>query len=173
MHPRKGQQNIIAALPEIKKQFSHVQYTIAGLPNNISALKALAEQLGVANHVQFVVSPETPELIRLLNESHIFAMLSENLPNGDIEGFGIAILEGMSLGLPAIGSANSGIRDAINHQVSGILIQDIHNAPEIAHAIAQIMARYNFYSANAVAWSEDFKWENVIRKYLTVFEQTL
>ena len=171
MHPRKGQQNIIAALPEIKKKFSQVQYTIAGLPNHMSTLKTQAEQLGVANHVHFVVSPETPELIRLLHESDIFAMLSENLPNGDIEGFGIAILEGMSLGLPAIGSANSGIRDAIDHQVSGILIQDIHNTQEIAQAIGQIMERYDVYSAHAITWSDNFKWEKVIQKYLTVFEQ--
>ena len=98
-------------------------------------------------------------------------MLSENLPNGDIEGFGIAILEGMSLGLPAIGSKNSGIRDAIDHKKAGWLIDDIHNPEEIATALQDIMLNYHDYSTNAKSWSERFKWSNVINQYLNVFNE--
>ncbi len=172
MHPRKGQHNIISALPTLNKYFKEVEYIVAGLPNTMPALQALAKELKVEHQVRFVVSPETHELIQLLNESHVFAMLSETLPNGDIEGFGIAILEAMSLGLPAIGSQNSGIRDAIDHGRSGYLVNDIHNPDEIAKVIQAIMFNYARFSVAAQQWSSRFTWEKVIQQYLHVFEQT-
>ncbi|MBU3676155.1 MAG: glycosyltransferase family 4 protein [Chitinophagaceae bacterium] len=172
MHPRKGQHNIISALPTINQYFREVEYIIAGLPNTMPALQALAKELKVEHQVRFVVSPETPELIELLQQAHVFAMLSETMPNGDIEGFGIAILEGMSLGLPAIGSANSGIRDAINNGHSGYLVNDIHNPDEIATVLKAIMMDYTRFSNAAQTWSARFTWEKVILQYLHLFEST-
>jgi glycosyltransferase involved in cell wall biosynthesis len=171
MHRRKGQHNLIAAIPALKQIFPHIQYTIAGLPETMESLSNLVTLLGVEEHVRFVPNPSKEELMALLHESHVFAMLSENLPNGDFEGFGIAILEGMSLGLPAIGSRNSGIRDAIHHQQSGILIDDIHNANEITAAIQTIVANYSAYSEKAITWSEQFRWSRVIQHYLNVIER--
>ena len=171
MHKRKGQHNIIAALPTLKNYFPHVSYTIAGLPETMNTLRELAQSLGVADLVHFVPNPTRNELVQLLQKAHVFAMLSENLPNGDIEGFGIAILEGMSLGLPAIGSKNSGIRDAIDDKQSGYLINDIHNPEEIAAALKLIISDYKAYSGNAIAWSERFRWANVIKQYLNVIEE--
>lgn len=172
MHPRKGQHNIISALPTLNQYFKEVEYVVAGLPNTMLELQALAKKLKVEHQVRFVVSPETPELIQHLKESHVFAMLSETLPNGDIEGFGIAILEGMCLGLPAIGSNNSGIRDAIYHEHTGMLIQDIHDPEEIAASLQKIMQHYTYFSKEAQIWSARFTWEKVILQYRHVFEQT-
>lgn len=171
MHRRKGQHNIIASLPTLKKYFPGVTYTIAGLPETMNSLVELAQSLGVSDIVHFVPNPSRDELVQLLQKSHVFAMLSENLPNGDIEGFGIAILEGMSLGLPAIGSKNSGIRDAIDHKKAGWLIDDIHNPVEIATALQDIISNYQVYSSNAKVWSNRFKWSNVISQYLKVIEE--
>lgn len=171
MHRRKGQHNIIAALPSLKQIFPHIQYTIAGLPETMDALQELAKSLGVEKHVCFVPNPSRDELVALLQEAHVFAMLSENLPNGDIEGFGIAILEGMSLGLPAIGSKNSGIRDAVDHRQSGILINNIHDSAEIVEALKTIVANYASYSEKALTWSERFRWSFVIQQYLNELEK--
>jgi glycosyltransferase involved in cell wall biosynthesis len=172
MHRRKGQHNMIAALPLLLPIFPQIQYTIAGLPETMDTLRNLAQSLGVEKHVRFVPNPSRDELVVLLQEAHVFAMLSENLPNGDIEGFGIAILEGMSLGLPAIGSKNSGIRDAIDHRQSGILINDIHNTTEIAEAVQDIVSHYASYSEQAILWSERFRWSFVIQQYINVLETT-
>lgn len=170
MHRRKGQHNIMAALPSLKQIFPQIQYTIAGLPETMGSLHELAQSLGVEKHVRFVPNPSREELVALLQDAHIFAMLSENLPNGDIEGFGIAILEGMSLGLPAIGSKNSGIRDAIDDYQSGILINNIHDSSEIVEAIKAIVDNYADYSEKALTWSERFRWSFVIQQYLNELE---
>lgn len=171
MHKRKGQHNIIASLPTLKKYFPNVSYTIAGLPETMNSLLELAQSLGVSELVHFEPNPTRNELVKLIQKAHVFAMLSENLPNGDFEGFGIAILEGMSLGLPAIGSKNSGIRDAIDDKQSGCLINDIYNPEEIAEALKDIISNYQTYSTNAKVWSERFRWSNVIKQYLNVIDE--
>jgi phosphatidylinositol alpha-1,6-mannosyltransferase len=96
-------------------------------------------------------------------------MLSENMKNGDFEGFGIAILEGMSQGLPAIGSINTGIEDAISNKYSGILVNP-KDTNDIVKGIKEMILNYNNYSLNAAEWSNNFIWEKVIEQYINVIE---
>ena len=90
-------------------------------------------------------------------------MLSENLDNGDIEGYGIAILEANYLGLPAIGSKGCGIEDAICKGYSGELISN-HNPQELIRALDRIMSDYERYSECAIKWAKKHSW-NIISDY--------
>lgn len=164
MHKRKGQQNFIYALPQLISEFGKILYTIAGIPQEIDRLKELAIRLNVINNVRFIISPSNDELVQLIEDSDIFIMLSEKLENGDFEGFGIAILESMSMGLPAIGSKNSGIEDAISNHYSGVLVNH-SNIEEIKNAVNEIRLNYPQYSANAIEWSKKFRWASVIEQY--------
>ncbi len=123
--------------------------------------------MNVSNFVEFFLAPTDSEISDLYEKSHFFIMLSENLENGDFEGFGIAILEGMSQGLPAIGSFNTGIEDAISNGFSGVLVNP-KSVEEIVSAVHSIIKNYLVYSENAANWSENFKWEKVILKYKDV-----
>lgn len=164
MHRRKGQQNFIEAIPELIKSIPNLKYFIAGLPAEIEDLKNQVNRLNVSSYVEFFLAPTDTEISDLYEKSHFFIMLSENLENGDFEGFGIAILEGMSQGLPAIGSFNTGIEDAISNGYSGVLVNP-KSVEEIVSAVHSIIKNYLVYSENAANWSENFKWEKVILKY--------
>ncbi len=164
MHQRKGQHNFIHALPKIISRFGDVRYNIAGIPQELERLKKLAEKLNVLDNVIFYNCPTNSEILLVLKKSDIFIMLSENLENGDFEGFGIAILEAMSMGLPAIGSKNTGIEDAISNHFSGILV-DHSNVNEISDAVFDIQLNYDEYSESARLWSQKFAWEKVIKQY--------
>mgnify|MGYP003346336418 CR=1 FL=1 len=61
-------------------------------------------------------------------------MLSERQPDGDIEGFGIAILEANYYGLPAIGASDCGIEDAIDEGNTGHKVP-YHDAEKITTAL--------------------------------------
>lgn len=101
----------------------------------------------------------------LLLQSHIFMLLSEHLPNGDFEGFGIVVLEANALGIPAIGSRDSGIADAIVHGQTGLLVNP-HQPEEIKAAIATILANYELYSSRALEWAKANQWPDVIEQYI-------
>lgn len=167
---RKGQQNVIKALPLILSKYPDIRYHIVGLPTEKAAFLELAKQLKVESFVVFHGALSNEELHKKLCASNVFLMLSDHLSNGDVEGFGIAVLEANDVYLPAIGSKNSGIADAIKDGVSGKLV-DPNSPEEILEALEVILADYENYAVQAKKWSEKFHWENVIQDYLNEVEK--
>lgn len=163
--PRKGQHNIINAMPSIIKKYPNAEYHIVGVPTTQNVLEQLAKDKKAANHVFFHGKVSEEEKLRILKESTIFMMLSEHTLSGDVEGFGIAILEANALGLPGIGAKGCGIEDAIDDHKSGILING-KNELEIVNAIDEILTAYSQYSQKAIEWSNYFTWDKVIHKYI-------
>jgi glycosyltransferase involved in cell wall biosynthesis len=162
---RKGQQNAIKALPLLLKRYPDVIYNIVGLPTEKRAFLDLAIDLGVAHAIVFHGAVSEQKLVQQLAEAHIFLMLSDHLLNGDVEGFGIAVLEANDLCLPGIGAKNSGIADAIAEGISGKLVNP-HQPEEIVTAVESIMNDYEAYATAAKKWSEGFYWDTVIQAYL-------
>ncbi|MDQ3536378.1 MAG: glycosyltransferase family 4 protein [Bacteroidota bacterium] len=162
--PRKGQKNIIRALPEIRKSFPEIHYHIVGLPTHKEALIEFAQKLGVLSNITFYGKLPRKELLNMYKQCDIFMMLSDHTADGDFEGFGIAVLEANLWRKPAIGSRNSGIADAIDDGVTGILV-DQQNDKEIAQAVSGIYNNYESYSQKAYQWSLLHDWEKIVRQY--------
>ncbi len=169
VHRRKGQQNIISAIPELIKNGIEIEYLIVGIPLEQQMMHELGASLGMQDRIFFLGVVSDAEKWNLLKDSHIFLMLSEELENGDFEGFGIALIEAMSIGIPVIGSKNSGISDAIKEGYGGHLV-DPKNPKEIVAAVQNILNQYQLYSMNAKAWSQKFTWETIGQRYLAVIK---
>lgn len=164
---RKGQQNVIKALPVLLKKYPDLKYHIIGIPTEKMGLEKLALHVGVEDSVVFNGKVSEKEKMQLLQQADVFVMLSETTGKGDVEGFGIAILEANALGIPAIGSKGCGIEDAIKDGVSGKLINP-KNPQQFLEALIEILDGYQNYSKGATAWSENFTWDKVIKTYLRV-----
>lgn len=162
---RKGQLNVINALPSLIKKYPEIHYHIVGTPVQKEEFLERAKKINVDAYITFhgVITDE--EKITLLKSSAIFVMLSNNTKAGDVEGFGIALLEANSLGVPTIGAKNCGIEDAILNNKSGILI-DNKSHLEFANAIQKIIDNYEFFSNEALTWSSKFTWDIIIKKYI-------
>ncbi len=166
---RKGQQNVIRALPEMLKIFPNIIYHIIGKPVIQKQLTVLATSLNVEDKIIFHGMIAREELLQLLYHSKIKIMLSNHTSEGDFEGFGIAILEANALGKPAIGAASGGISDAIDNYKTGILV-DAKDDKAIANALKEIMNNYETYSANALQWAQKHDWKIIVKKYLKIIE---
>lgn len=166
---RKGQQNVIKALVLLKEKFPEIHYHIIGIPTEKHTFELLAKSLGVNENITFYGALSNDKLQQIVSQSDVFFMLSDTLKNGDVEGFGIAVLEANYFGLPAIGSKNSGIVDAISDGNSGKLVNQ-HEPKEIAAAFQEIMDNYSHYSSEAKLWSEKFDWKSVVKKYLEIID---
>ena len=167
---RKGQHNVISALPLLLQNFPNLHYHVVGLPTERSKLEKLATALEVSHAVTFHGSISEDEKVSLLQMATIFVMLSEKTSKGDVEGFGIAILEANSLGIPAIGALGCGIEDAIKDRYSGILIAH-DDADALVEATQGIVSDYEKYSANAKAWAIQFEWSSIIKRYMILLDQ--
>jgi glycosyltransferase involved in cell wall biosynthesis len=165
---RKGQYNVIQALPLILKKYPQAVYHVVGLPDPENPLQELVNSLQLSDHVVFHGVLSNEQLTLVYAESDVFLMLSENL-RADVEGFGIAIIEANYFGIPAIGSRGCGIEQAIEEGRTGRLV-NYTRPEEVVNALEDILSRYPVYSNNARTWARNHDWTGIIEKYLSVIK---
>ncbi len=116
--PRKGLLPLLDALAAVDRALWRL--TVAGGldfdPAHTAEVRQRIQQLGLANSVRLVGSCGDEALIELLRTSHVFCM-----PYA-YEGFGIAMLEAMAFGLPAIGSLTGAAAETVSHGNNGFLL---------------------------------------------------
>jgi len=166
---RKGQQNVIKHLPKLIDQFPEVHYHCIGLKTEANKFSRLAKDLKVESYITFHGRLNDTKLQHILLQTDLFVMLSSNTEAGDIEGFGIAILEANALGVPAIGSKYCGIEDAIQVGSSGILI-DPNSSEEFITAIRTIMDDKEKFQFGSKIWAKQHQWSDIAGLYLKHLE---
>ncbi len=166
---RKGQLNVIQALPALLQHFPNLQYHIVGKPVMQAMLGKTINALHLKPYVVFHGIMEQQQMLQLLAQCHIKLMLSNHTSSGDFEGFGIAILEANALGIPAIGSSKSGIADAIKNGETGILVMPADIAA-ITEATRQIINNYAAFSTAALEWAKQHDWQLIIQQYIAIIE---
>jgi phosphatidylinositol alpha-1,6-mannosyltransferase len=114
----KGHDLVINAIPQLVAAGHDVVYLIAGSGDDQKRLEALARQGGIADRVRFLGAVQLSELIEIYRAADLFVMPSTG------EGFGIAFLEAMASGTPAIGLGVAGTRDALADGELGMLVPE-------------------------------------------------
>ncbi|NRD20543.1 glycosyltransferase family 4 protein [Winogradskyella eckloniae] len=164
---RKGQLNVIKHLPELLKYYPELHYHCIGIPSEADHFRTVAADLNVQSHITFHGALEEQQLKQALKHTDIFVMLSSESKTGDVEGFGIAILEANAIGVPAIGALNCGIEDAVQTGVSGVLINS-DDSLAFKEATDAIINAKDMFSKGAVAWANQHDWAIVIERYIAL-----
>lgn len=128
--PRKGLLPLLEALAKIDQSFWRLSI-VGGLDfdsSHTARARQLAKQLGISKSVRFLGLLQNDKLIDMLKDSQLFCM-----PYA-YEGFGIAILEAMAFGLPAIGCQDGAASETIRHGENGFLL-----APDDIQGLAPIL----------------------------------
>jgi phosphatidyl-myo-inositol dimannoside synthase len=79
-------------------------------------------RLGLQENVRLVGWTSREDLVAFYQSSDMFVLPAIHVP-GDIEGFGIVLLEANAAGKPVVATTVGGISDAVAEGVSGILIE--------------------------------------------------
>jgi phosphatidyl-myo-inositol dimannoside synthase len=135
---RKGQDNIIRALPRVLRHVPDVQYAVIGLPSRAADFRAVAQEHGVVRHVDFLGRLSTRDVVRALNAADLFVMTSRYTDDGDFEGFGIAAVEAALCGTPAVVSRDSGLAEAVVEGVTGLAVP-ADDPDAVAHALVELL----------------------------------
>jgi phosphatidylinositol alpha-1,6-mannosyltransferase len=125
----KGNDRVIRAIPSLLAAGHDVIYVVIGDGDDRDRLQALADHKGVAGRVRFMGAVDAPTLIQAYRMSDLFVMPSTG------EGFGIAFVEAMACGTPAIGLATGGATDSL---ADGELGECAHEQ-ELAAAICRAL----------------------------------
>ena len=141
VYERKGQDVVIRALPRIIAAHPDVHYVSIGPPYRRDAFVELARTLGVADRVHFLGIVDSAELLRGLSAADLFLMTSQHTPDGDFEGYGIAVVEAALCGLPAIVSDGSGVIEAIEPGETGLVATESDPVSTAEQTIALLSDR--------------------------------
>lgn len=135
----KGHDRVIEALRALVASGHDIVYLIAGDGDDRPRLAALARAHGVADRVRFLGNVPDEALPDLYRAADLFVMPSTG------EGFGIAYVEAMACGTPAIGLGAKGDADALSPMrgLQGASGADPHGigAAEIPQDLAFRIAR--------------------------------
>jgi colanic acid/amylovoran biosynthesis glycosyltransferase len=98
-----------------------VSYSLVGDGPLLPALRALIDELGLAQQVHLLGWQDNDHVRELLNDTHIFVAPSVTALDGDQEGIPVSIMEAMAAGLPVLSTRHSGIPELVTDGVSGWL----------------------------------------------------
>lgn len=131
LKPYKGHADLIEALPRIVSVFPKVKLVAIGRDDGIAKeLTKQAKTLGVEDAV--ILTGEKDNVSDLI---HVFTLL---VSASHEEGFSNVILEAMAAGLPVVATDVGGNPEAVNDQITGLLVPP-KNPAALAAAINQIL----------------------------------
>jgi len=140
---RKGQDQLIKAMPDILKKYPDAILLIVGQGPIEQMLRNSARQLGITHKVIFTGRVAHSELTDYICLGEIFAMPVRSRFSGfEVEGLGIVYLEASACGLPVVVGNSGGAKDAVIDQVTGLLV-DGTNVDQISKVICELLADPN------------------------------
>jgi glycosyltransferase involved in cell wall biosynthesis len=119
----------VRALAEARKAGANAALVICGDGEQRSELENLAQTLGIASYVKFLGTRS--DIAQVLRACHVFCHAAP------FEPFGIVAIEAMAVGLPIVVPDSGGIREIVNHGVSGLLYPALNH-----HALGEAMVTF-------------------------------
>jgi colanic acid/amylovoran biosynthesis glycosyltransferase len=113
---KKGADDLVAALASLGRPVSAV---FIGDGPHLAEMRGYARSLRV--DATFLGAQPAAEVYRLLAESRVLAAPSRTAADGASEGLPTTIVEAMALGLPVVSTHHSGIPEAVEDGVTGLL----------------------------------------------------
>ncbi|SBT48535.1 glycosyltransferase family 4 protein [Micromonospora narathiwatensis] len=161
--PRKGQDMLIRAMPEIRRRVPDAALLVVGGGPYRATLEKLARQTGVERDVVFTGSVPSAELPAHYAAGDVYAMPCRTRNRGlDVEGLGIVYLEASATGLPVVAGDSGGAPDAVREGETGYVVRG-RDVAQLADRVATLLADRDLarqLGAAGRAWVEqEWRWE--------------
>ncbi len=121
--PKKGFDVLIRACGVLKERGVDLRLVLGGSGRCHSDLKNLADRLGLGDRVEFRGFVPQHLVSDFLATGDVFVMPSVVDATGDRDGLPNVILEALLQGLPVVASDVCGIREAVRHSETGLLVR--------------------------------------------------
>ncbi|MGW4243350.1 glycosyltransferase family 4 protein [Nocardia sp. NPDC004722] len=161
--PRKGQDALIAAMPEIRKRVDGAVLVIAGGGPYEQKLRALVAAMGVSDDVVFTGRVPAKELAAHHTLADVFAMPCRTRGFGlDVEGLGIVFLEASATGVPVVAGNSGGAPETVREGETGRVVNG-RSLQSLTDAIVDILSDRDTAAAMGAAgraWvQQQWRWD--------------
>jgi teichuronic acid biosynthesis glycosyltransferase TuaC len=164
----KNQASVIRALAALAGRHPRLRYELIGKGPDRESLAALARSLGVAERVSFRGAMPHEAALAELARCHVHVMPSVH------DAFGVAHVEAMAAGLPAIGGEGTGAED-IAGAGEGMVLVPAGDVTAIARAIERLVADeaelQRLGEAARRTAAEHFTWSRNADQTLALYEE--
>jgi phosphatidylinositol alpha-1,6-mannosyltransferase len=138
--PRKGQDMLIRALPQIRRRVDGAALVIVGGGPYLDTLRTLAADHDVTDHVVFTGSVPAAELPAHHAVADVFAMPCRTRGAGlDVEGLGIVYLEASATGVPVVAGLSGGAPETVLDGKTGRVVNG-RSVEAISEAVGDLLA---------------------------------
>jgi phosphatidylinositol alpha-1,6-mannosyltransferase len=171
--PRKGvawfTENVVPLLP------ADIHYYVAGDGPDRGRIEAAIERHKLGERVKLLGAISDSQLEQLYRGADLFAMPNVHVP-GDMEGFGLVMLEAGLCGVPVIAANIEGIADVVTEGESGHLAVS-ENAASFRDAIMKYSERPDLLSEASsrarLHTASRFGWAGVTDRYLATLRSRI
>jgi len=170
LQPLKGPDVALRTLAEVRRHRDDVRLRIvggasggSGVATSVEALSALAEELGVAEHVVFEPALPQAELAARLRAADLVLVPSRS------ETFGLIALEAQACGTPVVAARVAGLEVVVG--AGGVLV-DGHDPADHARAVLDLLAdgpRMAEVRAGGLADAAASSWERTVDRLLDAY----
>jgi glycosyltransferase involved in cell wall biosynthesis len=166
---RKRQADVLRALAVLGPRHPQLRYTIIGDGPERGALEALAVRLEVSDRVEFLGQLEPAEALARARMATLFVMPSTE------EAFGVAYIEAMAAGIPAIGCRGEPGPEEIAAAGDGLVLVPPGDIERLTQRIDELLCdsqrlREAAQRARATV-AENFSWERCGEETLAAYRQ--
>lgn len=164
--PVKRIQDVVQTFKAINESIDARLLFVGDGPERAGAEK-LCDELGIKDKVVFLGKVKNP--VEPLRISDLFLLTS------DTESFGLAALEAMAAGVPVISTNAGGLPEVITHGKAGFMsnVGDTSDMAKNALSILSTSESLSRFKAAALNRANDFKIENVLTKYLSIYNSLI
>ncbi len=138
---RKGQDQLIRALPELRRRVPGAALLVVGGGPHREELERLAAEQGVADDVVFTGIVDEAELPAHYAAGDVFAMPCRERRGGfEVEAFGIVFIQAQAVGVPVVAGDIGGVPDAVGSgdDAGGVLV-DGTDLAAVTDAVAELL----------------------------------
>lgn len=167
----KGINVLMDAFSLILKKDSEIRLQIVGGGDGVDFYKKMAVSLNIQNNVDFRGVLTGVELERAYLDSSVVVLPSLS----SAESFGMVLLEAMALGVPVIGSNIGGIKNLIEHNVDGLLVEP-NNPSLLADSLEKVLTDESLRQVlklNARVKANKYTWQNQAGEFDKLYHRLL
>jgi glycogen(starch) synthase len=164
----KGAHLIVEAAPRVLAEIPHTKFIIAGTGSMVEPLKRRVLELGIADRVLiagFISELDRNRLLKVADAA-IFPSLYEP--------FGIVALEAMAAKCPVIVSSVGGLKEVVQHDVTGVTIYP-DNIESTAWGILHTLKNLQAAKARAAKAyrmvKREYNWDRIAEQTIAVYER--
>lgn len=157
---------VLRAVAALAPLIPSIHVLVVGDGRARTRLQQLARDLGLAERVTFTGFVPDALKVQYIRNCHVVVNTSEK------EGWGLTVLEANACGLPAVASDVPGLRDAVRHGETGLLVPH-GDVPALVQALRTLVENPDLrerLGRGAVEWAQQFSWDKAAEQTLEVVE---